>query len=102
MIIYNVTCNVEKEMAEEWLQWMKTEHIPEVIETGCFLEYKILRLHNPGLDEEGINYAIQYTCESLEKLEFYKSEFGPTLQSKTLAKYGDKVFAYRSVLEIVG
>ena len=102
MIIYNVTCNVEKEMAEEWLQWMKTEHIPEVMETGCFLEYKILRLFNPEQDDEGINYAIQYTCESLEKLEFYRSEFGPTLQSKTLTKYGDKVFAYRSVLEIVG
>ena len=102
MIIYNVTCNVEKAMAQEWLEWMKTEHIPEVMETGCFLEYKILKLHNPEQDDEGINYAIQYTSESIEKLEFYRSEFGPTLQSKTLAKYGDKVFAYRSVLEIVG
>lgn len=101
MIIYNVTCNVEKPMAEEWLHWMKTVHIPEVIETGCFLEYKILKLHNAESDDEGINYAIQYTCNNIETLEQYRREFGPGLQAKTLEKYGDKVLAYRSVLEII-
>jgi hypothetical protein len=101
MIVYNVTCNVEKNMAEEWLQWMRTEHIPEVMETGCFLEYKILKLFNPEQDDEGINYAIQYTSESIEKLEHYRKTFGPGLQAKTLSKYGDKVLAYRSVLEVI-
>lgn len=101
MIVYNVTCNVENPMANEWLEWMKTVHIPEVMATGCFVENKILKLHNPETDDEGINYAIQYTCDSIETLERYRSEFGPGLQTKTLEKYGNKVLAYRSVLEII-
>jgi hypothetical protein len=101
MIVYNVTCNVENPMANEWLEWMKTVHIPEVMATGCFVENKILKLHNPETDDEGINYAIQYTCDSIETLERYRSEFGPGLQAKTLEKYGNKVLAYRSVLEII-
>ena len=101
MIVYNVTCNVENPMANEWLEWMKTVHIPEVMATGCFVENKILKLHDPETDDEGINYAIQYTCDSIETLERYRSEFGPGLQAKTLEKYGNKVLAYRSVLEII-
>lgn len=88
-------------MAEEWLQWMRDEHLPDVMRTGCFTEYKILKLVNQEEDDHGVNYAIQYTCDSHEKLDKYRVEHGPSLQSKTLAKYGDKVMAYRSVLEVV-
>lgn len=101
MIIYNVTCNVEKSIVEEWLHWMKSIHIPEVIETGCFLDYKILRLLGQEHDDEGINYAIQYTVSDIETLQRYRTEFGPILMEKTLQKYGDKVLAYRSVLEVL-
>ncbi len=44
MIIYNVTIKVDKTIAEDWLLWMQKEHIPEVMATGCFYAYKIVRL----------------------------------------------------------
>ncbi len=89
-------------MAEEWLEWMKNVHIPEVMATGCFVEYKILRLLNQDNDDQGVNYAIQYLCESEKILEHYRAVFGPGLMAKTWERYGEKVIAYRSVLEIVG
>ena len=93
MIVYNVTCNVGSHMAEEWLKWMQEEHIPEVMQTGCFTECKILKLLTEADDNEGINYAIQYTAN--------KDQFGPILQAKTKEKYGDSVLAYRSLLEVI-
>ena len=101
MIIYNVTCNMHVSTASEWLQWMKSEHLPEVMATGCFKEYKILKLLTNDSDDEGVNYAIQYTCESVETLEHYRRDFGPGLMQKTATQYGESVLAYRSVLEIV-
>ena len=101
MIIYNVTCSMEKGLAEEWLKWMKESHLPEVMETGCFIEYKMLKLLTNDSDDTGVNYAIQYTCENHETLERYRSEYGPALQAKTLEKFGNSVLAYRSVLEHV-
>jgi hypothetical protein len=101
MIVYNVTCNVEKPMADEWLNWMKTVHIPEVMATGCFSEFKILRLINQDGDDQGVNYAIQYTCDSEKTLEHYRATFGPSLMAKTWERYGERVVAYRSVLEII-
>jgi hypothetical protein len=102
MILYNVTCNVENPMSKEWLDWMKNVHIPEVMATGCFVEYKILRLLNHDSDDQGVNYAIQYTCDSEATLERYRAEFGPVLMAKTWERYGERVIAYRSVLEIIG
>jgi hypothetical protein len=92
---------MSKDLAEEWLQWMKEVHIPEVIATGCFSEYKILRLLHQDADDEGVNYAIQYTCDSLSTLERYRRDFGPALMQKTALKYGENILAYRSVLEVI-
>lgn len=35
-IIYNVTTQADHSIAGQWLQWMKEEHIPDIIATGCF------------------------------------------------------------------
>jgi hypothetical protein len=101
MIVYNVTCNMPKSASSEWLDWMKNEHIPEVMHTGCFISHKLLKLLGTEATEEDVNYVVQYTCENIETLERYRRDFGPTLMQKTLAKYGDSVLAYRSVLEII-
>lgn len=101
MIVYNVTCNVGSQMAEEWLKWMQEEHIPEVMQTGCFTECKILKLLTDADDNEGVNYAIQYTADSLEMYQQYRDQFGPILQAKTKEKYGDTVLAYRSLLQVI-
>ncbi len=101
MIVYNVTSNVGSHMAEEWLKWMQEEHIPEVMQTGCFTECKILKLLTEADDNEGINYAIQYTANTLDNYNQYKDQFGSILQAKTKEKYGDSVLAYRSLLEVI-
>ena len=38
MIIYNVTVTVQNEIVEEWLNWIRLEHIPEVLSTGLFID----------------------------------------------------------------
>lgn len=101
MIVYNVTCNLNPSISEEWLHWMVTEHIPEVMGTGCFLEYKILKLLTESSDNEGVNYAIQYTAASMSDYETYKTFHAPILQAKTQKKYGNSILAYRSLLEII-
>ena len=98
MIIYNVTVSlVDTTIQEDWLHWMKTKHIPDVMNTGCFLGNKICRLM---VDDE-ITYAIQYTCKNLATLEKYQQDFSPALQTEHTERYRGKFGAYRSLLEIV-
>jgi hypothetical protein len=97
MIIYNVTCNVESQIAEEWLNWMKEVHIPEVMKCGIFTSCqmnKVLVSH-----EEGATFAIQYSCPTMKDLHNYQVNYSPSLQKKHSDKYGTKVVAFRTLLE---
>ncbi|HEY1022825.1 MAG TPA: DUF4286 family protein, partial [Flavisolibacter sp.] len=63
MIIYNVTIKVDASIADAWLAWLLEEHIPEVMQTGCFSDKKVVRLLEVD-ESEGPTYAIQYSAES--------------------------------------
>lgn len=100
MIVYNVTVNVDKDIHEEWLQWMLTKHIPDVMRTGCFLENKVMRLLTET-SNDGYTYAIQYVCASMQDLERYQKEFASVLQAEHLERYKDKFVAFRTILQVV-
>lgn len=99
MIIYNVTVNIDNDVHDDWLSWMKEVHIPEVMATGYFLENKICKvLVN---EEQGITYSIQYTCANMKDLEDYQREKAPELQKKHSDRYKDKFVAFRTLLEVI-
>lgn len=98
-VLYNVTVNVDEAVHLEWLQWMKETHIPEVMKTGFFLENRICRIH--AFEEGGITYAIQYICASMNDLEEYQRTMAPGLQNDHNTRYGAKVAAFRTILEII-
>ncbi|MBC5993915.1 DUF4286 family protein [Pontibacter cellulosilyticus] len=101
MIIYNVTVSIDNTVADEWLQWMLEEHIPEVMGTGYFLGNQICRVMEEE-DTGGTTYAVQYTCRSLEDLLEYQRDHSPALQQKANARYAGKYASFRTVLDVVG
>lgn len=95
-VIYNVTVSVDLPICEEWLDWMKNVHIPDVMATGMFLEAKISKVL--GEEEGGKTYAIQYLCESMELYEEYQARCAPALQADHTKKYGSRTAAFRTLL----
>jgi hypothetical protein len=100
MIVYNVTTKVDNSIVAEWLQWMKEEHIPDVLNTGCFITHLFLQLIEVD-DTDGPTYAIQYTAESKAFYNRYIAEFAAEMRKKVADKWGQKVIAFRSVLQMV-
>ena len=100
MIIYNVTVNIDHNVHEDWLEWMKQVHIPDVMATGAFLENKISKVL-ADQDEGGITYAIQYISKDMETYERYQKEHAPRLQQEHSARYEGKFAAFRTLLEVV-
>ncbi len=100
MIIYNVTINIENSLHEEWLNWMKTDHIPKVLATGNFKEAKLTRVL---IEEEmgGVTYSVQYRAHSRENLNNYYQNHADVLRLEGLKKFGDKMLAFRTELEII-
>lgn len=100
MIIYNVTIKVHGSIKEDWLHWLKAEHIPDVINTGCFTHAFILRLME--VDEtDGPTYAVQYHAESKGLYNNYIENHAAQMRQKGFDKWGDKFIAFRSVMQVV-
>ena len=100
MIIYNVTVKVEHSIAGQWLDWLKEEHIPDIISTGCFTHATILHLFEAD-DAEGITYAVQYHTTAKTLYDRYIEQFAETMRKKAQDKWGGKFIAFRSLMRVV-
>ncbi len=100
MLIYNVTTGVDKQIEQEWLFWMKEEHIPHVMATKMFVSHKIYRILTTD-NEESVSYAVQYSAKSLNEVERYLDEFAPALREAVSKKFGEGAVSFRTLLEEV-
>ena len=96
MIVYNVSIQIDKEVKEDWLKWMKEKHIPDVMNTGLFIRFNFLKIIN---EESEHTYAIQYFCEDMSMLNRYFDEFASCLQEEHSSKYNNKFVAFRTIME---
>lgn len=100
MIVYNVTSKVDNSIENQWLHWMKTKHIVDVMATNCFEKYQILKLINEE-DKDGVTYAIQYYAISKANINNYISLYAPALRAEATQLWGNKFIAFRTIMEVV-
>lgn len=100
MYIYNVTSNVDEAIHTQWLNWMKTKHIPEMLATGKFTSAKMVQVL---IEEEmgGVTYAVQYATDSKETLDAYYKTEAPKLQKEAYELFGEKVVSFRTELKLI-
>lgn len=99
MILYNVTVSIDPVIAEDWVNWMRSNHIPDVMATGCFVESRISRVH--GEEEGGVTYAITYLSLNQEKMDEYQQQHAPLLQKDHAERYAGKFAAFRTILSVI-
>ncbi len=100
MIIYNVTVNIHESVHNQWMRWMQTKHINDVLATGKFSSARMVKVL---VEEEmgGVTYAVQYTTDSMETLHRYYKEDATRLREEGQRLFGDKMVAFRTELQLV-
>lgn len=101
MILYNVTINVEQSVESDWLTWMRTEHMLDVLNTGMFTTAKIFRLLDVEQSEGTTTYAVQYFADTRERYDRYQEEFAAALQQEAQQRFGSKTVSFRTLMEEV-
>jgi hypothetical protein len=100
VFVYNITIKINPGIEDEWLHWQRHEHIPDIMTTGLFTEWKMFRLL--GQDEsDGITYVVQYFAATACDYELYIQDHAPKLREKALQRWGDQFIAFRSVMQLV-
>lgn len=99
MILYNVTIILEEEIHEAWLNWLKQEYLVQVMDTGCFVSYRVLKvLDSPN---EGLTYCIQYIADSNEKYREYLSSYENNQMNHVPNQFLNKFVVFTTLMEYI-
>lgn len=98
MVVYNETIKVRHYVLEGWLAWLQHEHIPAMLATGLFDDYKCYRLLDQD-DAEGPTFVLQYYAPSPGHYGRYILEFAPRLQQDALDKWGEAFVSFSTIME---
>ncbi|MFA5619737.1 MAG: DUF4286 family protein [Weeksellaceae bacterium] len=100
MIIYSVTISVDENIEQNWLDWMRKTHIPDMMNTGKFISCRLSKLTSHK-EEGSRSYSAQYTCHSVFELKEYKEFYAERLRKDGADRFGEKIQAFRTELEII-
>ncbi len=100
MITYTVDVQVPNDRVDEWMQYMTSTHIEDVVRTGCFLSAVLHRVIEP-IEEGNCRFRVVYALQSTDHLHRYRQEFAADLQKHHTQQFGASVVATRSVTEEV-
>lgn len=98
MYTINITTMVDHDILADWLLWQRDVHIPALMETKCFQDYRFQQLI--GQDEEdGKIFVLQLITASKENYELFQEKFEDDLKNLSFEKWGEKCFEFRSLLQ---
>lgn len=96
-IIYSVTVKPDQDIEQAYVEWLKNEHIQEVVNTGCFDSFRFYKVLDEN-ESQGASYNIQYVTTEMSRYFDYIHDHAPTMRSKGKVKFGEKFHAFRTVL----
>lgn len=97
MFVYNITSKVDHAVVEDWLHWQKKIHIPAILDTGCFYEHRFYELLEHE-EEDGKTFVVQFLAASKSDYNRYLEIYAPALRQKSIEKWKDNVFSFRTLL----
>ncbi len=94
MIVYEITAKVKFELAEEFENFMRQRHVPDLIATGYFESAEM------SIISEG-DYRIRYLCRDRKTLEKYFEEDAERLREDFIKNFPAGVEVSREILEVL-
>ena len=100
MILYSMTFSVEIEAHQDWLNDLKSTHIPSILLSGLINEYKILRMLNEHPDG-GITFNCQLFMNDMTDLQTFEQDFEYNFLLSMEKKFAGKFIPFKTILEVV-
>ncbi len=91
LVSYEVTVRLhDPETGDEFADWMRQEHIPDVLATGLFTAADFAAL-------DATTFRTRYLMASRANLERYLAEHAPGLREEFTRRFGGRATASREV-----
>lgn len=100
MFLYNTTLKVNNNIVDEWLQWQKEIHIPEILATGLFYDYNFFELLEQDISD-GRTFIIQYLAHNRKSYHEYMNHHAPFYLNKEIKKWGNQFVSFQTLLQAI-
>jgi len=98
MFLFNNTIGIDRVVEQRWLSWMKETHIPVVMSTGLFTEFKIYKVLHENEDDT-VSYSIQFFSISIDNVQQYLEKFAPAHIAEIQKEFKNRHVAFRTLLQ---
>lgn len=98
-MFYNVTVSIDPSVESDWVTWMQTTHIPDVMKTGHFHRCYLSKVIGNEVGE--CTFSVLYLAKSKNDFEQYIAHHAPRLQQEHTARYEGKFVAFRTNMELL-
>ncbi|XGC81448.1 DUF4286 family protein [Bdellovibrio bacteriovorus] len=97
MVTYIVHLTVRHEVYPEYVEWLKKEHIKEVLTCPGFLGADLCLRKGGNLEASSKEVKVVYRIKDEEHMKLYMTEYAMKLREKGLEKFPGQFSASREV-----
>jgi hypothetical protein len=98
MFLFNNTIGIDRVVEQQWLSWMNETHIPTVMSTGLFTDFKMYKVLHENEDDT-ISYSIQFFSITIDNVQQYLEKFAPTHAAELQKEFKNRHVAFRTLLQ---
>lgn len=99
MLIYNTTFQVDAEIHDHFLIWVKEYYMAEIEKYGALQTPRICRILSHR--DEGSSYSLQWEVENSAVLHRWHQEQGVMLNDEMMKVFKDKVVCFPTLMEVI-
>lgn len=97
MVTYAVHTLVQHDAYSEYVEWLKNEHIPELLQLPGFLKAELCLRKGGAMEASSKEVKTIYYLQDEDHLKSYISDYAMKLREKGLEKFPGKFSATREV-----
>lgn len=97
MVTYVVNIAVRHEIYDSYIQWLREEHIPEVLAVPGFLKADLCCRKGGAMEASSKEIKVIYTLQDEESVKTYLTTLAMPLREKGIEKFPGQFSANREV-----
>lgn len=97
MVTYIVHLMVRYEVYTEYVEWLRSEHIPEVLACPGFVGAEICLRKGGSMEASSKDVKVIYKIKDEEHMKLYMTEYAMKLREKGIEKFPGQFSAQREV-----
>ncbi|RYE36131.1 MAG: DUF4286 family protein [Sphingobacteriaceae bacterium] len=99
MFLYNITFLIDEPIEQQWLDELKNNYIPMIMETGFFQSYQLLQVTDSP--NEGLTFCLQFRTNEISSLQSYQNLYAMQTEGNFQQIFTNQMVTFTSTMKLI-